>query len=594
MCGALASSIGQHASKTFAVSISNVTVSGTNVTTTNDCGGLIALVQGASSANRTVSISNCDIVNSTISVDGTGVRVGGLLGIVPSANTTISDIDVKGTSVSGTNKAKAVGGIVGLVSNAADFDRCTFEKNGETNEATVTGPTQHNGEASTGETPYTTPGGAYVGGIAGEVSGAASFDDCHVKNATVTTTNPGENTAYWKNMGGAFGYVHSNSSTIGATTGCSVQNTTVTSYHFAGGFIGLLDGGTISGCTVSSLTISGQNFIGGFVSELKSGTINNSSVSGTPITSANATVGGFAGIIIGGSMSGNSTSLQLGSNSNKLSTNNGGFAGQIWGGYLINCQATGNVYSNANYIGGFAGIAKSNESAITIEKCLATGNAVGSSTVGGLIGEAGGIEEKEVNIKNSYATGNMSGNVRRRGGLIAWVSAGTVNVSNCYATGTLDGVYEMGGLIGRVEVNTLTMTNCVGWSSRITATTLADNSWSTGALIGVTFPKCTLTNNYRNPSMTLTAFWNLSTEGMDSYQHPDVSSNHPLVIRSKTSPYEYSETSATKLASGQDGYPIYPYHGKVEAGKTLSQLASTTLGWDSSIWDFSGDLPTLR
>lgn len=29
-------------------------------------------------------------------------------------------------------------------------------------------------------------------------------------------------------------------------------------------------------------------------------------------------------------------------------------------------------------------------------------------------------------------------------------------------------------------------------------------------------------------------------------------------------------------------------------GKTLSQLASTTLGWSSDIWDFTGDLPTLK
>ena len=40
--------------------------------------------------------------------------------------------------------------------------------------------------------------------------------------------------------------------------------------------------------------------------------------------------------------------------------------------------------------------------------------------------------------------------------------------------------------------------------------------------------------------------------------------------------------------------PQFPYHGKVEAGKTLSELASTTLGWDASIWDFSGAMPTLK
>ncbi len=50
----------------------------------------------------------------------------------------------------------------------------------------------------------------------------------------------------------------------------------------------------------------------------------------------------------------------------------------------------------------------------------------------------------------------------------------------------------------------------------------------------------------------------------------------------------------TALASGQPHYPQYAYHGKVEPGKTLSQLASTTLGWSSDVWDFTGDLPTLK
>ena len=53
-------------------------------------------------------------------------------------------------------------------------------------------------------------------------------------------------------------------------------------------------------------------------------------------------------------------------------------------------------------------------------------------------------------------------------------------------------------------------------------------------------------------------------------------------------------SKATAAGSGQDGYPHFPYHGKVEAGKTLSQLASTTLGWDASVWDFSGDTPVFK
>ena len=84
--------------------------------------------------------------------------------------------------------------------------------------------------------------------------------------------------------------------------------------------------------------------------------------------------------------------------------------------------------------------------------------------------------------------------------------------------------------------------------------------------------------------MALTALWVPAAD----YNHPDVSPDHPLVKQDGT------ESTATSTASGQPGYPQFPYHGKVEAGKTLSELASTILGWDATIWDFSAAMPTLK
>ena len=38
----------------------------------------------------------------------------------------------------------------------------------------------------------------------------------------------------------------------------------------------------------------------------------------------------------------------------------------------------------------------------------------------------------------------------------------------------------------------------------------------------------------------------------------------------------------------------YPYHGKAAAsGATLTQVAQS-LGWSASIWNFSGEVPTIR
>ena len=84
--------------------------------------------------------------------------------------------------------------------------------------------------------------------------------------------------------------------------------------------------------------------------------------------------------------------------------------------------------------------------------------------------------------------------------------------------------------------------------------------------------------------MALTALWVPDAD----FNHPDVSPDHPLVTQNGT------ESTATSTADGQPGYPQFPYHGKVEAGKTLSELASTTLSWDATIWDFSAAMPTLK
>ncbi|MBQ1648203.1 MAG: hypothetical protein II047_07060, partial [Bacteroidales bacterium] len=160
-----------------------------------------------------------------------------------------------------------------------------------------------------------------------------------------------------------------------------------------------------------------------------------------------------------------------------------------------------------------------------------------------------------------------------------------VYISNCYSSGkVIASTFGAGGFIGLQSSAVGTVTNCVAWGSEVTAGNIASDSWSSAAFSAVAHPLCTITNCYRNPSMALTALWVPAAD----YNHPDVSPDHPLVKQDGT------ESTATSTASGQPGYPQFPYHGKVEAGKTLSELASTTLGWDASIWDFSGAMPTLK
>lgn len=635
VCGALAGCVGQHASNTFAIKISNVTVSNSSVTNTNDCGGLLALTQGDGSVNRTLSISNCEIVNSTVSSTGTNIRVGGLVGVASSHNTTISDIVVKGTNVSGLSKAKAVGGIVGQVSSAVDFDRCTFEKNGETT-ATVTGPTQHSGS--------TESAGAYIGGIAGEVSGDATFDDCHVKNATVTFTDPSSNSSYWKYTGGAFGYVHSSGAKIGHTTACTAETVSVVAYHYCGGFVGVMNEGSIKNSTITGLTISGRNYVGGYIGQLDAGSISDCSVAGNTITSANATVGGFAGIVNGGSLDGCSTSLNVGDDSHKMATNNGGFAGQAQGGTFEDCHASGNVYASGNYNAGFVGTG----SAGSFTNCSACGTIKGNTYAAGFVGQAvnetfsgcsyegtsitatgsnknghvGGFVGRSMTTASSFTNCHVGGSsavtisssaAQRCGGFIGQLDglSPATSFSKCYVkNASISGPNNTGGFVG---VQYGPIENC--WVEGGSVTSVAggntggfsafvQNSGATANLIN-----CYTTANVDGASYnTVGGFIGIANNSAYTVQYcystgtvSGTGSDKGGFVGSLSG----SNITVDKCISWNSSLPLYGANGgatltdnyvkdPAETGTVSSHAQESPRSWSSTTWNFTADLPTLK
>ena len=396
-----------------------------------------------------------------------------------------------------------------------------------------------------------TAGGNTAGVIAGYIgstSGAAtgSLSGITVKNSSVTGGTKNR-------VGGLAGFAEVVS---GVISDCHVINTTIGSTaERIGGLIGQTNGGAdLSGCSAENVTVSGGINVGGLVGVCY-GNLTNCTSSGT-VTSSNTTnnadigLGGLVGFFQGASSTISKCSSSVFANQTTNGRDVGGLIGRMLEG--------------------------------TVEKSFATGNANGQQrNVGGLIGLVS--TSGTSTIRDCYATGNVTANAYS-GGLIGLYEKGTAVISNCYATGDVSGAgFALGGLIG-VTGTGLTISNSAAWNGSITPGTHGSGNWSSGAVIGVTFPTSSITNCYRNPSMALTAFWVPDAD----FNHPDVSPTHPLVKKDGT------ETTATSTSNGQDGYPQFPYHGKVEAGKTLSELASTTLGWDDTIWDFSAALPTLK
>lgn len=390
----------------------------------------------------------------------------------------------------------------------------------------------------------------YVGSVSESIIG--NISGITVKNAQVTGSKRG--------LGGVAGMVSKVSETI---EDCHAVNTTVSSTNDrVGGLFGQVEKSfLVKNCTAENVTVSGTINIGGLVG-VGYGNFTDCTSSGS-ISSTNTT---------------SNTDIAL-----------GGLVGYFENGVISHCSSSVTIdqTTNGRDIGGLVG----KMLAGTVEKCFASGNVKGlQRNVGGLIGlitNAGG--DKVSTVADSYCIGSVAGNAYS-GGFLGLFEKGKAVISNCYATGNVVGTgFGVGGLVGFVGGADYTMSKSAAWNSSVVPANYGSVNWSSGSVAAVAFPTCTLTDNYRNPAMSLTAWWVPDAD----YSHPDVSSSTPLVVKDIATG-ELRPTTATGTGSGNDNYPQFAYHGKVEAGKTLSQLASTTLGWSSDVWDFTGELPTLK
>ena len=417
----------------------------------------------------------------------------------------------------------------------------------------------------------------------GVLNGAAY--DVTFDNATISSSN--------EKAGVVAAFLGSATSSVSASChGITVQNSSVTNTaRHAGGFAGIADmlSAPLDDCHVINTTVTGMggnnqdSRAGGFLGEFKVGfTCKNSTAEGVTV-SGSKNVGGLIGVAYGTVQN----CWSSGSISSPNTTSNcdialGGLAGYFENGTITKCHSsvTINQTTNGRDIGGLVG----KMLAGTIEKSYATGNVSGiQRNVGGLVGLVT-LTSGTATISNCYCIGTVNGTGGYSGGFLGLHEKGTANITNSYSTSAVTGSFGLGGIVGCIGSADMTVGECAAWNSAITPSSSGSESWSSGAVVGITFPTCTLTDNYRNPSMSLTAYWVPAAD----YNHANVSSSHPLVKQNGV------ETTATSTAKGQDGYPQFPYHGKVETGKTLSQLASTTLGWSGDVWDFSGPLPLLK
>lgn len=403
--------------------------------------------------------------------------------------------------------------------------------------------------------------------FAGVLNGSVS--NVSFENAIITTSA--------EKAGVVAGFLGSS----GASVAASCTNITIKDSSVSGtgtnGYLGALAGiadclsAPIDNCHAENVEVHGNNYIGGLLGCVKGRwTVKNctSSAEEKKVYSTNSTSN--ADICLGG------------------------LIGDVLNGATISkCSSSVHITqtNNGRDIGGLIGRLQAG----TVEKCFAVGNMSGQQrNVGGLVGCITNTSGTAI-ITDCYSEGTVYGKGGHSGGLVGLFEKGSLTIERCYAKGDVSGDFGLGGLIG-FDGGVMALSQSAAWNTNVKPRNYGSANWSSGAVIGVAWPTAVLTDNYRNHNMVLVAWW---VPAMD-YSQPDVSVSSPLVVKD-LSTGELRPTEANSQSNTQDNYPQFAYHGKVELGtgsnganKTLSQLASTTLGWDSNVWNFTGMVPTLK
>ena len=289
------------------------------------------------------------------------------------------------------------------------------------------------------------------------------------------------------------------------------------STYVSGAFTGTFDGGgfTISGLTkplfdvidgdesspnttISNLTLEAA--VGGVSGE---GILAIEAWSGTVIDDVHGigNVNGGANDDVGGLVG-----YSEGAITNSSATGNvsgidyvGGLVGWLEGGATIsNSYATGDVTGNDN-VGGLVGF-----SAGTItDSSYETGVVTGNDNVGGLVGVSGGTI-----TDSSNATGDVTGSVEYIGGLVGWLEEGAT-ISNSYAkTGTVTGIGMDDGDIadGGTDEGDHGIGGLVGYSSGSISDSYAEGNVNglkqVGGLVGSTGVATEITDSYATGTVT--------------------------------------------------------------------------------------------
>ena len=227
----------------------------------------------------------------------------------------------------------------------------------------------------------------------------------------------------------------------------------------------------------------------------------------------------------------------------------GGLFGRICEATITACSADVEIESGEDYVGGLFGY----DSGVShVSDCWTTGKVKAGSKVGGIGG--------------------------------GFIKAGST-MYNCYSTMDVDGSFQAAGILGHANLDQKNGNDtndpgnhiecCIAWNPSVAATA-SDGAehYSSGIIVGFTALKNYLVDCYHKTSFSFAESAKNAELGYAAYDQQNAGPGSPLVHGANT--YDFA------------------YHGKTAAATATVTSLAKSLGWSSSIWDFSGEYPVIK
>lgn len=409
--------------------LSNLTITNPSITGTgNNTAVLVASASNTTIAN--ITVNNPTVINNA----GFQPLIGGIIGGTGD-HLTLSNLVVNGGTISSTSTNSEIGGII-----------CELEQN--------TGTTTFTGVNSNSAT-LTANNGAVVGGVIGVL-----YDNMTLTGDFINTGTLSGNLV----VGGIIADIQSNNTLSGNLINRGNVSVVGSGNNYGGGIIAYNVSGTnnqFSGQFTNSGSVSGSDYIGGLFGYMNapgalpnvySGTFTNNG-----LVSGDNGIGGIVGVSY-------TNATFSGSLTNNAAVSGAGVVGGILGsgvngtvtGTMINNGTINADGSSATAVGGIYG--NSDSVTITSSAILTNhGTVYGSDSTGGIVGNllgGGGSGPAYAGTFTNYGDVNpITAAGTGVGGLIGAGSGAFLTGTFTLASGTVQGISDVGGVIGNISNN---------------------------------------------------------------------------------------------------------------------------------------------